>query len=106
MRLEWYRGVSGQTAKDCEHLALGEAVCGTVAVSGQLDIVEDVQHRTDRKTTLVRTLGIQRYACFPCYQGTSVLGTLSFGSRHQERFQEKDLDMLQKVVELVCTRPR
>ena len=75
MRLEWYRGVSGQMAKDCEHLALGEAVCGAVAVSGQPYIIEDVQHRTDRKTTLVRTLGIQRYACFPCYQGTSVLGT-------------------------------
>ena len=35
LHLEWYRGVSGQTAKDCEYLALREAVCGTVAASGQ-----------------------------------------------------------------------
>ena len=44
---------------------------------------------------LVRSLGIQAYACQPLMANGQLLGTLSFGTRHRGSFAPDELELLQ-----------
>jgi PAS domain S-box-containing protein len=83
-------------------LELGEAVCGTVAQIRQPIIVTDVQQSTDRKTELIRKLGVGTYACHPLMVGERLLGTLSFGSKRLNRFEPETIELLRTFCNLVA----
>ncbi len=85
-----------------KRLELGQAVCGTVAQLRHPIIVTDVQHSTDRKTELIRKLGVGTYACHPLMVGERLLGTLSFGSRRLSCFEPETIDLLRAFCNLVA----
>ncbi len=57
---------------------------------------------SDPRTSLLRSLGIQAYACHPLLVEGRVLGTLGFGSRQRRRFTEDELALMQAVADQVA----
>ncbi|MCL5096219.1 MAG: MEDS domain-containing protein [Candidatus Omnitrophica bacterium] len=81
-------GVPPEVARKIEWLDYGVAVCGCVARDGRRIVAEDNFHTPDPRTDLVKSYGIQAYACHPLLSQGKVLGTLSFGTRTRVRFTE------------------
>ncbi|HLA28768.1 MAG TPA: MEDS domain-containing protein [Syntrophales bacterium] len=103
MRLNAYAGIPEARAAEIERLAFGVAVCGCAARDGQRIIVEDILNTPDERTDLVRSFGIQAYACHPLiYQGR-IIGTLSFGTINRQRFSAEDVEIMKAITDLVAT---
>jgi len=102
MRLNACAGITEETAKGIEWLDFGVAGCGCVARDGCRIIAEDI-HTPDERTSLVRSIGIQAYACHPLvYQGMTI-GTLSFGTRTRTHFSSEEIELMKAVTDLVAT---
>ena len=95
-------GIPDGTAREIEWLDLGVAVCGCVARDGCRLVVEDIQHSDDPRADLVRSFGVQAYACHPLLMQGKVIGTLSFGSRARPAFAEEDLSLMKMVADQVA----
>jgi PAS domain S-box-containing protein len=102
LRLNAYAGVSDQTARQIQWLDYGGSVCGCVARDGQPIVAEQIQTGVDPRTELVRSFGIQAYACHPLLDQNQVIGTLSFGSRTKPRFAQDELDLMRTVADQVA----
>jgi PAS domain S-box-containing protein len=97
LRLNAYAGMPEEMARQIELLDFGVAVCGCVARDGCRIVAEHVQTTGDLRTKLIRSLGIQAYACHPLLSRGEVVGTLSFGSRTKSAFTEDELELMQAV---------
>ncbi len=97
MRLNSYRGISQELAKEIELLNFNQAICGTVAQERQVIIIENVQLCCDSKTELIRFLGIRSYYGYPLISQGRLLGTLSFASRYYSNFTDNQKGMMQAV---------
>jgi PAS domain S-box-containing protein len=102
LRLDSCAGVNPEVARELEWLEFGQAVCGYVALHREQMVCEDVQHGSDSRQDLIRSLGITGYACFPLSAQGQLVGTLSFGSRHRGRFQPDELDLMQTAADQVA----
>jgi PAS domain S-box-containing protein len=97
-------GVDDATAGSIKWLDCGVAVCGTVARDKQRIVAEDIQHSSDPRTALIKSFGIQAYACHPLTgPGGHVIGTLSFGTRSRTAFASEDLSLMKTVTDLTAT---
>jgi PAS domain S-box-containing protein len=97
-------GIPEATARQIEWLDFGVAVCGCVARDGCRIVAEHIPTTPDERTALIRTFGIQAYACHPLLgPGGKVVGTLSFGTRRRETFSADDLSLMLAVTDLVAT---
>ncbi len=101
LRLNAYGGISERLAEGIRRLEMGQAVCGLVAASGQPKVVESVQAGGDPQTELIRSLGIDAYACNPLLSRDNVIGTLSFGSKDRPAFPEEDLALMRTIADQV-----
>jgi PAS domain S-box-containing protein len=102
LHLNAFAGIPPEEARRIEWLERGVAVCGCVARDGVPVVVSDVQNTPDERTGLVRSYGIRAYACHPLLGlGGSVAGTLSFGTRNRNGFNEEDLSLMRRVTDLV-----
>ena len=91
MRLGFMEGFDRAMIERCVRLDFGQAVCGTVAVTRRAMHVTDIQRSLDPLADLVRSAGINAYACEPLLVRGELLGTLSFASRSRRRFDADDL---------------
>lgn len=103
MRLNAYAGIPEKTAKEIEWLDFGVAVCGCVARDGCRIIVEDIPNTADERTELVRSFGIQAYACHPLIYRGRTIGTLSFGTCTRAHFSYEEIELMKAVTDLVAT---
>jgi signal transduction histidine kinase/ActR/RegA family two-component response regulator len=101
LHLNASHGIPAEFAEQVEWLDQGVAVCGTVARDGQRMVVEDVQHSGDSRASVVRSLGMQAYACHPLLSNGKVIGTLSFGTRSRVRFGPDELALMEAVASQV-----
>jgi PAS domain S-box-containing protein len=92
-------GIPRAEAKRIEWLDKGVAVCGCVAMEGRRIVVEDILNTADRRTDLVRSYGVQAYACHPLIMDGRTIGTLSFGSRSRPRFTSGELQVMKSVAD-------
>ncbi len=99
--LNAYAGINAETAKGIEQLEKGSAICGCVALDGCRIVSEDVQQNGDMRAELVRSMGIQAYACQPLLIGEKTIGTLSFGTKSRESFTEDELALMSTVADQV-----
>jgi PAS domain S-box-containing protein len=99
--LESCSGVPGDDLPRVQRLALGQAVCGTVAMERKPRVVEEVQHSADPLVGLIKELGLNVYVCHPLVAGERLLGTLSFGSRTRARLDHDELDFLRTIAHYV-----
>ena len=102
LRLNAYAGVSAEVVEKIQQLEYGQAVCGCVARDGQRIVAEDVQSTPDQRTELVRSFGIQAYACHPLLEQGRVIGTLSFGAHNKTAFAEDELALMKAVADHVA----
>jgi PAS domain S-box-containing protein len=96
-------GIPEEAAGKIEWLDFGVAVCGCAAQSGERIVAEDIFHTPDLRTELVKSYGIQAYACHPLLVQGQVIGTLSFGTKTRSRFSPEDLDLMKVVADQVAT---
>lgn len=103
LRLNAYAGIPAETAKAIEVLEYGTAVCGTVAMSGKRIIKECVQDSDEAVVSLVKSFGVNAYACHPMLSPTgNILGTLSFGTKTRERFKEDELELMKTMANQIA----
>jgi PAS domain S-box-containing protein len=97
LRLHSCAGVSDEIVDSIRRLEFGQAICGTVAQIRAPIIANDIQHSGYDKAELVRTFGIQTYACHPLMAGGRLLGTLSFASRTRPSFDEDEIEFIRII---------
>jgi GAF domain-containing protein len=97
LRLNACAGIDDEAVRAIEWLDYGVAVCGCAARDGCRIVAENIRETADPRTDLVKSYGIQAYACHPLAAGERVIGTLAFGSRTKTRFSEDDLALMQAV---------
>jgi PAS domain S-box-containing protein len=102
LRLNAYAGIPPETAQRIEWLDQGVAVCGCAARDGCRIVAEHIQTTADPRADLVRSFGIQAYACHPLTNEGRVIGTLSFGSRAKPVFSDDELLLMKTVAEQVA----
>jgi GAF domain-containing protein len=102
MKLGFMEGFDRAMVQRCLTLDFGQAICGTVAVSRQAMHVTDIQKSLDPMADLVRSAGINAYACEPLIVGDRLLGTLSFASRRRRRFDPDDLSFFRTIAKHVA----
>ena len=96
-------GIPEEEACKIEWLDYGMGVSGCVARDGVRIVVDDILNVSDPRTELVKSYGIQAYACHPLIAGGQVLGTLSFGTRTRTHFSPQDLALMKTVADEVAT---
>jgi GAF domain-containing protein len=107
MRLGFMEGFDRAMIQRCLTLDFGQAVCGTVAATRRPMHVGDIQGSLDPMTELVRSAGINAYACEPLIVGDRLLGTISFASRSRRAFDVEDLLFFRAVAkQLAVARDR
>jgi len=102
LRLNACAGVPNEDIQKMEWLDYGTAVCGCAARDACRIVAEDIQATPDPRTELVKSFGIQAYACHPLVIERRVLGTLSFGTRTRTHFREEELSLMKAVTDLVA----
>ncbi len=95
-------GIPDEEARKIEWLDFGVAVCGCAAQSGSRIVAEDILHTFDVRTELVKSYGIQAYACHPLMAQGRLIGTLSFGTRTRTSFSEDDLALMKTITDQVA----
>jgi putative methionine-R-sulfoxide reductase with GAF domain len=102
MKLGFMEGFDPAMIQRCLTLDFGQAVCGTVAVTRRAMHVTDIQKTLDPMADLVRSAGINAYACEPLIVGDRLLGTLSFASRARRSFDPEDLSFFRAIAKQVA----
>lgn len=107
MKLGFMEGFDRAMIQRCLTLDFGQAVCGTVAATRRPIHVGDIQGSLDPMTDLIRSAGINAYACEPLIVGGRLLGTMSFASRARRAFDADDLLFFRAVAkQLAIARDR
>jgi GAF domain-containing protein len=102
MTLGVIRGFPEAVVERCLTLDIGQAICGTVAATRRAMHVGDIQHTLDPIADLVRSAGINAYACEPLIVGDRLLGTLSFASRERRWFDPEDVLFFKSIAKHVA----
>lgn len=97
LRLHSYTGISDEVAATLNRLEYGQAICGTVALTGEPIVACDIQHSSNERANLVRGLGLQSYACHPLIVRGQLLGTLSFASHTRSAFDLEELEFIRFI---------
>jgi GAF domain-containing protein len=102
MKLGFIEGFDAKMVQRCLTLDFGQAVCGTVALTRSAMHVTDIQRSLDPISELVRSAGINAYACEPLIVGDRLLGTLSFASRARRSFDAEDILFFRAIAKQVA----
>ncbi len=95
-------GIPEEEMARIEWLNLGEAVYGCAALEETRIVTEHIGETGDLRAELVRSYGIQAYACHPLFAQGKVIGTLSFGTRSRAAFSEEDLALMKAIADQVA----
>jgi len=102
LRLDIAGGVDEETRDRFARLDFGQAVCGTVAQDRRRIVVREVQQCAYDKADGVKAMGVRAYACHPLFVGDRLIGTLSFGSRTRDVFEDDELEFMQTIASYVA----
>lgn len=95
-------GIPQEEAVKIEWLDYGIAVCGCAARDACRIVAVDILNTPDIRTELVKSYGIQAYACHPLVSRGEVIGTLSFGTRTRTHFTDDELSLMKAVADQVA----
>jgi PAS domain S-box-containing protein len=95
-------GIPDEETRKIEWLDYGGAVCGCAARDQVVIVAEDILNVPDLRTELVKSYGIQAYACHPLIIGDRLIGTLSFGTKTRTRFSSQDLAVMKTVTDQIA----
>jgi PAS domain S-box-containing protein len=97
IRLASCDGVPEPVISAIQHLAFGEAACGTVALRREPLIAERVHESMDQVFEVLRGLCVRAYACHPLMARQTLIGTLAFASRTRDRFEPHEIRLMSTV---------
>lgn len=95
-------GIPPEEVLKLEWLDYGVAVCGCAARDGCRIIAENIRATPDPRTDLVKSYGVQAYACHPLVSQDQILGTLSFGTRTRTHFTADEISLMKAVADHVA----
>lgn len=103
LRLHACAGLDDEDCRRLHWIEFGSTVCGTVAQGCQGRVIEDVQNSLMPETRLIRSLGVNAYACMPLrsHKGR-LIGTFSFGSKTKSTFTEDDTSVMRILADNVA----
>jgi PAS domain S-box-containing protein len=102
LHLNSWAGIPARAARLISRLQPGEAICGAVAQSKKALHVADIQTSADPRVKLLRHYGLRAYFCSPLLVEGRLLGTLSFGTRNRDHFNDEELSFIRTVVRFVA----
>lgn len=102
LTLAGWRGITDEQAASISKLPIGEAVCGMVAARGRPHSVVDIPTTTEPEYGLLRGFGLSTYVCHPLLAQAEVVGTLSFGSRTRDRFDDEEVALLRTASDILA----
>lgn len=79
------------------YIPIGEHLCGRVASTRDMLIVEAMQQLEDPQTAHARSLGIDAYAGLPLLAHGVLFGTISFASTERQRFSREEIAFLKML---------
>jgi PAS domain S-box-containing protein len=97
LELVAYNGVPSEWAKNVETLEFGRGICGKIAQDYRPIIVGNVQQSVDKRTELIRDIGITAYCAQPLIVQGKFVGTIAFGSRSRLCFTQNEIALMQAV---------
>jgi len=80
-------------------IAFGEGICGQAAVTKKPFIVQDVRKETNYLSCSVKVMS---EIVMPVLRNKEIVGELDIDSHTLSPFTEKDLDLLERICELVA----
>jgi PAS domain S-box-containing protein len=101
LRLESCAGVSEDFERAIARVELGRGVCGRVAKERRPMVLGRIGEGDAPFTRMLQRAGIRAYACFPLMVDDRLFGTLSFGSRSREQFDDGDVTFFQTISDYV-----
>jgi PAS domain S-box-containing protein len=101
LHLNAWSGISEQEAQQLDRLG-NTPVCGCPASDGGHLVAEDITANPDPSLEIVKSYGLQAYACQPLSIGGRIVGTIAFGTRKRKHFKEDELALLQAVADQVA----
>lgn len=102
LRLNACAGILPEAAEKIEWLDNDVTICACVATAGCRIVAENIAATPDPRTDMVRSFGVQAYACHPLLNQGRVIGTLSFGTRTRPAFAEDELALMKAVADQVA----
>lgn len=102
LTLAGWHGISDDQAASIDTLEIGEAVCGMVAQRGEPKAVADIALSTEPEFGLLREFGLAAYVCHPLLARAEVIGTLSFGSRNRNSFDDDEVSLLRTASDILA----
>jgi PAS domain S-box-containing protein len=99
-QLNAYAGIPEEAAREIGSL---EVLKGREAGNGERVAAEDIPNVPDACAELLKSHGIQSYACHPLLVRGKTIGALAFGSKTKARFSTEDLALMKTVADQVAT---
>jgi signal transduction histidine kinase len=103
LRLNASSGIPEEEIRKLEWLDYEVTISGCAVRDGVRIVANDIFNTPDPRAELVKSFGIQAYACHPLLSQDRVLGTLSFGTRTRPRFTEDELSLMKAVADQVSS---
>ncbi|MBN1600451.1 MAG: response regulator [Chitinispirillaceae bacterium] len=101
--LNAFTGITESQASRIKALHFGDAICGCVARDGTRIVVDHSVIDGDKRAELIKLFGIKAYACHPLTgRNGKIIGTLSFGTKSKEQFNDEDIAMMKAVADQVA----
>lgn len=102
LELEAHGGLSPAQAEAAAVVEIGSAVCGCVARDRVAVHATAIQASDEAMVAFVKAVGLDTYACTPLVQGGTLIGTLGFGRRWADRFEQDELHFLHTISHYVA----
>lgn len=102
MQLNACSGVTDTQRTQLEHLPVGSAVCGCVAKTGTRIVANNIQFENCTGTEFFKEIGIRAYACHPLMADGKPIGTLGFGTRSKDNFDDEELALMKTVADSIA----
>jgi len=101
LRLSASDGVTVTQQELVDNTEFSKTICAQASREEQLVAIASVQDSNDPRTTLIRQLGIQAYACMPMLYEDRLIGTLSFATSSRSAFSPEELSLFQTICHYV-----
>jgi signal transduction histidine kinase/putative methionine-R-sulfoxide reductase with GAF domain len=106
LRLRMYEGISPEFAAQTATYRAGEGIDGSVVVTGNPIIMQDIQtdplYQKQTRSGRVRQAGFRSFMSFPLKSKTNTLGVINFLSRTVRNLLPKDRVLLASMTNQIC----
>lgn len=101
-RLASCGGVPEPVARGIERFELDDVASQKAIAELRPVVAEQIQHSAGAKMELLRSLGLEAYACYPLRAHDRLIGALCFGTRRRSSFEWDELVTMEAIADQVA----